>query len=64
MTACSSNRLEDKLGFIKQVFALAYDAKVNYTDTLTTVRPWDVIIHNYLLDQKIVIPQQKIEDNI
>ena len=57
------DRLEDKLGFIKQVFALAYDAKVNYNDTLTTVRPWDVIIHNYLLDQKIVIPQQKIEDN-
>lgn len=51
------DRLEDKLGFIKQVMALAYDAKVNYNDTLTTVRPWDVIIHNYLLDKNIVIPQ-------
>ena len=37
--------------------ALAYDAKVNYNDTMTTVRPWDVIIHNYLLDRRIVIPQ-------
>lgn len=50
------DRLEDKLGFIKQIFAIAYDAKVNYNDTFTTVRPWDVIIHNYLLNKKIVIP--------
>ena len=52
-------RLEEKLKFIEQVMALAYDAKVNYADTMTTIRPWDVIIHNYLLDRRIVIPQQK-----
>lgn len=51
------DKLEEKLGFIQQVMALAYDAKVNYVDTLTTVRPWDVIIRNYLMDKKIVIPQ-------
>ena len=50
------DRLEDKLGLIKQVFAIAYDAKVNYLDTMTTVRPWDIIIHNYLLSKNIVIP--------
>jgi DNA polymerase elongation subunit (family B) len=50
-------KLEDKLKFIEQVMALAYDAKVNYNDTMATVRPWDVIIHNYLLDRRIVIPQ-------
>jgi DNA polymerase elongation subunit (family B) len=48
--------LEEKLKFIDQVMAFAYDAKVNYNDTLTTVRPWDIIIHNYLLDRGIVIP--------
>lgn len=52
-------RLEDKLKFIEQVMALAYDAKVNYNDTLATVRPWDIIIHNYLLEQNIVIPFMK-----
>lgn len=52
-------RLDDKLKFIEQVMALAYDAKVNYDDTMTTVRPWDVIIHNYLLEQNIVIPPFK-----
>lgn len=51
--------LEEKLGFIELVLAFAYDAKVNYNDTFTTVRPWDIIIHNYLLDRAIVIPQQK-----
>lgn len=51
------HRLEDKLKFIEQVFALAYDAKVNYIDTFTTVRMWDIIIHNYLLDNNTVVPQ-------
>ena len=51
------DKLEDKLKLIELVMAFAYDAKVNYTDVMTTVKPWDVIIHNYLLDKKIVIPQ-------
>lgn len=52
-------RLEDKLKFIEQAMALAYDAKVNYVDVMTTVRPWDIIIHNYLLDRRIVVPPIK-----
>lgn len=55
--------LEEKLGFIELVIAFAYDAKVNYNDTFTTVLPWDIIIHNYLLDRAIVIPQQRKGDN-
>lgn len=54
--------LEDKLGLIQQVFALAYDAKVNYIDTLATVRPWDVIIHNYLMNQRIVVDPMRRGD--
>ena len=53
------DRLEEKLGFIQMVIAFAYDAKVNYADTMRTVGPWDIIIHNYLLDRAIVIPQTK-----
>lgn len=49
-------KLEDKHRFIEQVMAMAYDAKVNYNDTFATVRPWDTIINNYLLDNNIVIP--------
>jgi len=61
------DRLDEKLKFLEQTMALAYDAKVNYPDVMTTVRPWDVIIHNYLLEQGIVIPQferQSIDGNL
>ena len=51
--------LEDKMKLIELVFAMAYDAKVNYVDTLASVKPWDVIIHNYLMERCIVVPQQK-----
>lgn len=51
------DRLEDKLKFIEQVFALAYDGKINYLDTFTSVRSWDMYIHNELLSKNIVIPQ-------
>lgn len=57
------DRLEEKLKFIEQVIALAYTARVNYADTFATVRPWDIIIHNYLLDRNIVIPQMKRKSN-
>lgn len=57
-------KLEDKLKFIEQVFALAYDGKVNYLDTFTTVRMWDIIIHNYLMKDKIVVPTFDVQDRI
>lgn len=50
------DRLEDKLKFLEQIFAIAYDGKVNFVDAFTSVRMWDVIIHNYLLSQGIVVP--------
>jgi len=56
------DRLDDKLKLIELVFAMAYDAKVNYQDTFTTVRAWDVIIHNYLLERNIVVPQISVPE--
>jgi len=53
-------KLDEKLKFIEQVFAIAYDGKVNYQDAFTSVRMWDIIIHNYLLSQRIVIPHNKV----
>lgn len=49
-------KLDQKMKLIEQVYAIAYDGKVNLIDSLTTVAMWDVIIHNYLLKQGIVIP--------
>ena len=56
------DKLDDKLKLIELVMAMAYDAKVNYIDTFTTVGLWDVIIHNYLLDRNYVIPPVKVGD--
>ncbi len=56
------DKLEEKLKFIEQVFAISYDAKVNYNDTFTTVRIWDVIITNYLMDRGIVVPHIEREE--
>jgi Kyanoviridae DNA polymerase len=50
------DRLEEKLGYIQLVFTIAYIAKVNYIDTLATVRPWDMLIHSHLMDRKVVVP--------
>lgn len=56
------DKLDDKLKLIELVMAMAYDAKVNYHDTFTTVGIWDVIIHNYLLDRCYVVPTVKVGD--
>lgn len=54
--------LEEKLGYIEQIYAIAYDAKVNYNDSLASVLIWDVIIHNYLMDQNKVVPMKMHEE--
>lgn len=51
--------LEEKCKFIELVLYMAYDAKVNYSDTLGTVKLWDVIIHNELMDHNVCVPQKE-----
>jgi hypothetical protein len=53
------DKLEEKKGFIKLVMAMAYDAKVNFKDCFSPTRVWDVIIHNFLFKQGIVVPRMK-----
>jgi DNA polymerase elongation subunit (family B) len=50
-------RLDDKMKLLELMYAIAYDAKVNLNDAFTSVRLWDVIIHNYLMDKNIVVPR-------
>ena len=58
------NKLEEKMKLIDMALAIAYDAKVNYSDVFTQVRMWDVLIHNWLYDKKIAVPpkEQKSKD--
>ena len=54
-------RLDDKMKLVEQALTIAYDAGVNIIDSLTSVRMWDIIIHNFLMKDKIVVPP-KIDD--
>ena len=56
------DRLEDKMKLIELCLTMAYEAKVNYTDVLGSVRYWDVLIYNHLRDKNIVIPQKKQQE--
>ena len=56
-------KLDDKLKLLELVYQFAYDSSINFIDAMTSVRSWDVIIHNYLLDRHIVVPMQKYNDN-
>jgi DNA polymerase elongation subunit (family B) len=52
-------RLEEQLGYMNVIFALTYDSGCNHNDGLSTLTIWDTIIHNYLMEQNIVIPAKK-----
>ena len=49
-------RLDEKLGLMNLVLNLAYFAKINYNDTFSPVKLWDVIVANRLADEKVVVP--------
>lgn len=50
------DRIEKKLGLLALGIMLSYDSKIRYDDMFTSLRLWDIIIHNYLLDRKVVVP--------
>jgi len=56
-------KLEKKLHYIAQMVSIAYVQRVNFEDTVSTVKPWDVIIHNYLMDKKIVVPPMEMSES-
>ena len=61
-------RLDDKMKLLELMYAIAYDAKVNLNDAFTSVRLWDVLIHNYLIEKKTIVPavikQEKERQNV
>lgn len=44
------------VNYMDIAFEIAYETLTNYNDSLTTIRVWDVMIHNYLMDRNIVVP--------
>ena len=53
--------LEDKLGLLELTLTMAYNAKCNYSDTFGMVKYWETIIYNFLKEQGIQTPPQKLE---
>lgn len=49
-------KLDKKLKLLELVVALAYIAKVNFTDTFSQVKTWDCIIYHHLASKNIVVP--------
>jgi DNA polymerase elongation subunit (family B) len=47
-------QIDNKMGLLNQLYAIAYDAHVNYSDALTSVRLWDV--HAYRKLSTLNIP--------
>jgi DNA polymerase elongation subunit (family B) len=58
--------IDQKKKLLDLAFAMAYDAKVNYIDMMGSVHYWDILIHNFLMRDKIVIPpyESKEQKNI
>lgn len=48
--------LDAKLKFFELVYSMAYDAKVNYQDTLGSVSIWENIIRNHQMSKGMVAP--------
>ena len=53
------DRLEQKMNLIGLAMTVAYDAKINFNDVFSPIRLWDTIIHNKLMNDKIVISKPK-----
>jgi DNA polymerase elongation subunit (family B) len=49
-------QIDEKIKYMDIAFEIAYETLTNYSDSLTTIRVWDTMIHNYLMDRNIVVP--------
>ncbi len=55
-------KIDQKMGLIQMLCAIAYDAKVNIVDTFAQVRLWDTIIFNDFRPKHLVMPQKAKHD--
>lgn len=49
-------QIDEKVKYMDMAFTVAYETLTNYADSLTTIRVWDTLIHNYLMDRNKVVP--------
>lgn len=51
-------KLDEKMDFISQACAIAYDAHVNLEDAVTSVLLWEAIILNHFNSKKVAMPKR------
>ncbi len=56
------DKLEDKMKLINLILTMAYNAKCNYVDIFSSVKTWDCIIYNKLL-QNNIIPRTRFDQD-
>jgi DNA polymerase elongation subunit (family B) len=49
-------KMEQKLKLIELVITIAYLAKCNFSDVMSPVKTWEIIIYNRLLEKNIITP--------
>ena len=57
------DRIDDKMKLIDLILTMTYEAKVNMSDSFTSVKYWDILIYNHLRKSNIVIPQKTSTKN-
>jgi DNA polymerase elongation subunit (family B) len=53
------DRLEDKLRLLGNIMFVAYKCKINFSDAMSPVRTWEILIYNHLLSKNIITPLGK-----
>lgn len=48
--------IDDAVRYMDVAFEIAYEALTNFSDSFTTIRNWDTMSHNFLIEQNRVIP--------
>lgn len=54
-------RLDNRLSLFELIISIGYYAKINFANTFSPIKTWDAIIHNSLIIQGIVVPENKTE---
>ena len=53
------DELDDKMKLLELIATMAYDCKCNFEDIFSSVRTWDCLLYNHLLEKNIMIPQKE-----
>lgn len=54
-------QLDKRLSLMDLIVSIGYYAKINFNNAFSPIKTWDAIIHNSLITQNIVVPENKVQ---